>query len=356
MEKLISMCFPIYNRLEVFKYTFSRTMEQVIQLNSDEIEVIVSVNPDECVLEETKNFLCKMQKKYDMIVNINDENLGISGNGRKVFELASGKYIWMIGDDDFVLPGCLERIVRILKEYPDIGWYYLAYARLDGYPNDECAKVIQVTTDLFAEKGYKENGKKAIGEAHNIFGGSLLFSSTNLFLRKAWKEVAEEYKNHNPQLGAALCAAAKGGAYLDEKVGIVAGGIISWSARVDYSGAISYFRDIYFSIGHGFTQKEINGIIRYHMRHENLSLWFSIYRLIIKGNDIGRRALLFFFNIMPLQTVLTTALLPFIGFYLFFRHSYRNYMRKQSCESYTHSVDADPYIVERIQGKKADEL
>ena len=355
MEKLLSMCFPIYNRLDVFKYTFSRTMEQVIKLNSEEIEVVVSVNPDESVLEETKKFLYGMQNKYGMVVNINDENLGISGNGRKVFELANGKYIWMIGDDDFVLPGCLDRILRILKRHPDIGWYHLAFARLNGYPNDEKAIVQRITSYFFTQKGYKKNGKKTVIDAHNKIGGDVLFSSANIFLREAWEEVAKEHPIHNPQLGATFCAASNGAAYLDIEVGVVAGGIISWSDRADYSNVVSYFRDMYFAIGHGFSQQEINNVISYCMRHEALCLWFYVYRLILARNPIGKRSMSFLFRIMPLQTILTTVFLPFIGCYLWLRHSYRNYLRKQSCKNYVHSVDADPYVVERIQGRKIAE-
>ena len=358
MEKLISMCFPIYNRIETFKYTFTKTMEEVIALNSDEIEVIVSVNPDEHTIAETKKFLSEMQKRAKIIVNINESNIGIAGNGRKVFELASGKYIWMIGDDDFLLPGCVGRVLREIKKHPDIGWFHLEHARLDGLPNDKNSKVIFLSNDMFHKSGYFPNGKETVIEAHNISGANTLFSSANLYLREAWKELAGKYTDgeHNPQLSATFYSASKGGAYLDHKISIVAGGERSWNSQVDYSTAINYFEDMYFTIGYGFSRQEIDRMIRHTMRHEKLLVWFRVCRLFCKDTKLGKKASSFFLHVMPLQTIITMAFLPFIGVYLLFRHSVRNRAHKRACEEYIHSADADPQVVERIQGKPSEHV
>ena len=153
MDKLISLCFPIYNRIETFKYTFSRTIDEVSRLNSEELEVVVSVNPDETTLEQTREFLAEMQNSTDIVININETNIGIGRNARKVFELASGKYIWMIGDDDFVLPGCLERLLNVIHKHPDIGWIYIANCRLSGYPEDHKSTVTELTSCMLKKRG-----------------------------------------------------------------------------------------------------------------------------------------------------------------------------------------------------------
>lgn len=348
MEKLISLCFPIYNRIETFKYTFSRTIDEVCKINSEEIEIIVSVNPDEKTLDETKKYLTEMQKKTKILVNFNETNIGIGGNGRKVFELASGKYIWMIGDDDFILPGCLERILNAAHEHPDIGWFFLAHGRLNGYPESMDSKIMHLTSYLFKRSGYIKNGKKTVIAAHKYFDGQILFSSANLFLKSAWQEVADDNEGDNPQLGATFCAATKGAVYLDNHINVVAGGQTTWSAQADYSMAVNYFRDMYFAIGHGFSKDEIDDMIRYRMRHSSLGLWFRIYRLVLTGNRMGKQSLGFLFHIMPVQTVITTILLPLVACYLMIRHSYRNYVRKKMCEKYRKTDDADPYVVSRL--------
>lgn len=348
MQKIISMCFPIYNRIETFKYTFKKTMDEVIKLNSDEIEVVVSVNPEEHTIEETKKFLDEMQKRTKMVININETNKGIIGNGRKVFEIATGKYIWMIGDDDFLLPNCLERVLRVTKQHPDLGWIHLEHARLDGYPNDEQSRVILLSDDLFDKKGYFPNGKEIVIEAHNQMGANVLFSSTNIYLRDAWEEIAREYEAGNPQLAATFYAASKGGAYLDDSISIVAGGERSWNSHADYSIAINYFEGMYYTIGFGFSKEEIDLMIGYTMRHEKLLVWFRACRLLLKNRKLGKRAFSFYFDVMPIQTIVTMAFLPLIGGYLCFRRTYRKYRRKQACKHYASLVDADPYIVSRL--------
>lgn len=348
MSKLISLCFPIYNRIETFKYTFSRTIDEVCKINSDEIEVVVSVNPDEKTIEETKKFLIEMQEKTHIVVNINETNIGIGGNGRKVFELATGKYIWMIGDDDYILEGCLDRILKAVHEHPDIGWIYLAYGRLDGYPEDEKSHIEELTSYLFKRNGYIADGKSGVIEVHNRFGGKTLFSSANLFLKSAWQEIADENKNDNPQLGATFCAASKGGIYLDDNINVVAGGQTTWSAQADYSNLINYFRDMSFAINHGFTENEIHSMIRYSMRHNSLVLWFRAYRSLLRGNEIGKQSLGFFFHIMPMQTVISTIFLPVIGCYLLLRNRYRNRVRRRVCIEYRNKDGADPVVVSRL--------
>lgn len=348
MSKLISLCFPIYNRIETFKYTFSRTIDEVCRVNSDEIEVVVSVNPEEKTIEETKRFLTEMQEKTHIVVNINETNIGIVGNGRKVFELATGKYIWMIGDDDYILQGCLDRILKAVHEHPDIGWIYLAYGRLDGYPEDEKAQIGELTSYLFQKNGYIADGKSGVIAVHNRFGGKTLFSSANLFLKSAWQEVADENKKDNPQLGATFCAASRGGIYLDDHINVMAGGQKTWSGQEDYSFLISYFRDMTFAINHGFTEREIHSMIRYSMRHSLLILWFRAYRSLFQGSEIGKQALGFFFRIMPMQTVISTIFLPVIGFYLLLRNRYRNRVRRKVCAEYRNKAGADPDIVSRL--------
>lgn len=294
MSKLISLCFPIYNRIETFKYTFSRTIDEVCKVNSDEIEVVVSVNPDERTIEETKRFLSEMQEKTKIVVNINETNIGIGGNGRKVFELATGKYIWMIGDDDFILQGCLDRILKAVHQHPDIGWIYLAYGRFDGYPEDEKAKIGELTSYLFKKSGYIADGKSGVIEVHNRFGAKTLFSSANLFLKSAWQEIADENEEDNPQLSATFCAASRGGIYLENHINVIAGGQTTWSGQADYSNLVSYFRDMSLAINHGFSEGEINKMIRYRMRHDALGLWFRIYRLLLAGSELGKQSLGFF--------------------------------------------------------------
>ena len=205
----LSLCMPIYNRLESFKYIFDRLIEDLKNFSSDEIEVIVSVNPSDDVLEETRNYLYEKKKDYDFFININETNIGIRDNLTKVISLAHGRMIWIIGDDDLILRGCVLRVMRILKKYPDVNWIYVAHARLNGFPNDTNAVITEVNNYQLIG-GYHKNGKDTAVKVHKRIGGRMLFSSSNIFLKSKYTELFEEVREFSPQLGFWLAGVFRG--------------------------------------------------------------------------------------------------------------------------------------------------
>lgn len=347
----LSMCMPIYNRLDSFKYTFNHLINQVKNLETEDrnsVEIVVSLNPSEDVFEETKQYLFDKKQEFDFLLNINEENIGGGNNIRKVIDIAHGRLVWVIGDDDLILSGCVKRVLDISRKYPDVGWMYLAYARLNGYPHDEATVVGEVNTYQLKD-GYYSDGKKTAIQTHNKIGGHMLFSSSNIFLRSVWNEIMDDEKDVEPQLGSSFASAATGGAYLDNEVGILAGGCISWGASVDYNETIRYFKDMYSAVGHGFIESEIDDMVKYRMRHDSLRLWFRIYKLCLKGNKYGKESFAFFFRLMPIQTIITLITSPLIAVYLMCRHRYRSGLRRKSCLDYLNSNNPDPIVVSRIK-------
>ena len=347
----LSLCLPIYNRLECFKYTFDRLIEQLKRLNVEEkriVEVVVSVNPSEDTIEDTKNYLHSKQGEFYFHINVNENNIGISGNLDKVVHLAQGRMIWIIGDDDQILDGCVSRVIKILKKYQDVNWIYLSSARLSGFPNDRNAFVTAVN-NYRLPYGYHRDGKKTAINVHNRIGGGMLFSSSNIYLRDKYLEIAEESKGEGYQLGPTFSSAAQGAVFLDNQIGVLAGGYVSWSGIADYSIAVRYYLDICSATGHGYSQGEIKKIISYNMWHEALSTWFLIYKMCFKGSENGKKAFGFFYRLLPVQTLLTIFLVPVIALYLWLRHFLRNIRRKKSCIDYVKSESPEAIVVSRIR-------
>jgi glycosyltransferase involved in cell wall biosynthesis len=48
----------------------------------------------------------------------------VVGNWNKCLEYATGDYIICMGDDDKLLPNCLEEYVKLIKKYPGLGVYH----------------------------------------------------------------------------------------------------------------------------------------------------------------------------------------------------------------------------------------
>lgn len=72
----------------------------------------------------------------------NEKNFGaidVVDNWNKCLEYATGDYIICMGDDDKLLPNCLEKYIRLMEKYPDLGVYH-AWAELI----DENSKYIDI--------------------------------------------------------------------------------------------------------------------------------------------------------------------------------------------------------------------
>ncbi len=109
MERVIlSICIPTYFRAEVL----NKTLNHIISFPSKEIEIIVSDNAS----PDNTETLLKSIKDPRLKYNRNKENLGYDLNLLKCVEMANGKFLFFISDDDIIefkeIPWILETIKK----------------------------------------------------------------------------------------------------------------------------------------------------------------------------------------------------------------------------------------------------
>jgi hypothetical protein len=64
----------------------------------------------------------------------NNENIGPDNNFIQCFKLSQGKYFWLLGDDDVVIEGAIEKIINLLKSEREFGVIHLnSYPFLNDY-------------------------------------------------------------------------------------------------------------------------------------------------------------------------------------------------------------------------------
>lgn len=114
-KKVLSLCFPTYNRGWCMK-------EQIERLRScpkailDKMEIIVS---DNCSTDDTQEIVqTAIKNGFDCKYIRNETNLGMDGNFVSCFRKASGRYVWLLGDDDIIIIDSLVEIVKLL-DVPD---------------------------------------------------------------------------------------------------------------------------------------------------------------------------------------------------------------------------------------------
>jgi glycosyltransferase involved in cell wall biosynthesis len=119
---LLSICIPIYNRVEFLKRHLERLYEDKV-LFETQVQLIVS---DNC---STDNLLaiCEEYQEKGLVLyyHRNDVNLGADGNFEWCFNHVRGKYVWLLGSDDILENGVLRKVVNILATN-DFGLIHLS--------------------------------------------------------------------------------------------------------------------------------------------------------------------------------------------------------------------------------------
>lgn len=119
-EKILAICIPTYNRAKILDKALSKLLAEYNSLrDKEQIEIIVS---DNCSPDNTP----KIVEKYicqGLPINYvrNNENLGMDGNFVQCFRMAKAKYVWVLGDDDYIMDDKLSALLDLLSDEKDYG-------------------------------------------------------------------------------------------------------------------------------------------------------------------------------------------------------------------------------------------
>lgn len=105
---ILSICVPTYNRCKLLGTTIESIIFSLEQSNSNAVEIIIS---DNASTDNTPSAIDEIIFKYPFIkrrtnkLNVVDENFFLVANE------AIGKFIWIFGDDDLMLPQAVTRVL-----------------------------------------------------------------------------------------------------------------------------------------------------------------------------------------------------------------------------------------------------
>jgi len=123
-EILLSICIPTYNRAGYLE----KALESIVTQNSfnnTKIEVLVSDNASE---DNTQDIAYKFQTKYpNIIYTRNPTNVGAERNIFKLLSSAKGDYIFLLTDDDILLPFALSKLMTIIVTKPECSVFLSSY-------------------------------------------------------------------------------------------------------------------------------------------------------------------------------------------------------------------------------------
>ncbi|MBR1980986.1 glycosyltransferase family 2 protein [Candidatus Proelusimicrobium excrementi] len=106
----LSICIPTCNRAEYLPVMLDSIFKQAV---FDGVEVVISDNNS---YDDTHRIVKEYQERYkNLSYYKNDINVGFDRNVLNCISRAKGKYCWILGDDDALLPGSVGFVLRNIK-------------------------------------------------------------------------------------------------------------------------------------------------------------------------------------------------------------------------------------------------
>jgi glycosyltransferase involved in cell wall biosynthesis len=111
---LLTIAIPTYNRRTYIGELLPELVRQAESVDREirELEIVISDNASS---DGTEQYIKETVANKRVSYYRNQNNIGGDRNFLKCIERAQGKYVWLVGDDDILLPGALEKVFAILK-------------------------------------------------------------------------------------------------------------------------------------------------------------------------------------------------------------------------------------------------
>jgi glycosyltransferase involved in cell wall biosynthesis len=152
----VSIIIPTYNRVDFILLAIQSVIDQTFE----DFELIVSDDAStEDVAGTVRSFNDKRIKYFRQ-----KTNLGFIKNWNFCLNNSKGKYIKIMGDDDVLLPNCLEKSVHILENGDSVGMVCSDYWTIDNVGNFINNSQFNSESFRIFKQNQLENGKQFIKE------------------------------------------------------------------------------------------------------------------------------------------------------------------------------------------------
>lgn len=146
MEKLISICLPVFNG-EKF---LSLAIDSVLTQTYSNFELLIS---DDCSTDDSLEIIKRYAEK-DKRIRFwkNDKRLGLFHNYNQCISNSLGEYIKPFAQDDLWHPAMLSECAKILSENPDVALVSTRRRIIDGEGCEVQESPLMTPADLFPER------------------------------------------------------------------------------------------------------------------------------------------------------------------------------------------------------------
>ena len=131
----LSICIPTYNRgkhlADCLNSIISCSLKSTLKF-----QVCISDNySTDTTYDVVRNAQLSLNIKYHK----NNSNFGRVKNYLNVVDMADGEFIWLLGDDDLLMPNAIDELYTLIDAHPSVDFFYvnsfhLTSEFLDQYP------------------------------------------------------------------------------------------------------------------------------------------------------------------------------------------------------------------------------
>lgn len=183
----ISICIPTYNRAD----HLANCLNSIItcsKKSNKEFEVCISDNNS---TDKTFDVVKNAQSSINIKYKKNIKNLGRVRNYLNVVKMAEGDFVWLIGDDDLLMPYAIEVLDKLINSNVGVDFFYVNAFHLttdvvNSYPHPFDTENLPLKMIPFSN--YQSTGKMPFFQlvdpkiSFDFLGGMFL----SVFRRKNW--------------------------------------------------------------------------------------------------------------------------------------------------------------------------
>lgn len=122
----LSICIPTYNRAGHLANCL-RSIAACASRTQVEFQVCVS---DNCSTDATEQVVYSAQRYHAIKYQRNVTNMGIAKNFLNVVGMADGDFVWMVGDDDLLMPDAVETVSQLIASNPGVDYFFVNSSHL----------------------------------------------------------------------------------------------------------------------------------------------------------------------------------------------------------------------------------
>jgi abequosyltransferase len=115
---MVTIGIPTYNRAQFINESLESILSQVSESHLKDFRLIISDNAStDNTSQRVNETLCRYPK-VSITYTVNPSNIGPDANFAKIIKSAEPGFVFLISDDDILLPGALDKIFAAIEENP----------------------------------------------------------------------------------------------------------------------------------------------------------------------------------------------------------------------------------------------